>query len=153
MTKFMFIRRAAFNRSAVIGAVLVIAGAVIAGVCATIMSNGDQESILSSSGVVALVICAVAGAVIVVVVSGIVNVVDGVGFRWPRALAPLDVVVTVGLNLGVGVVVGGVCGFAFFDRILPGDLFFNIYTGGLFGFGCACTMAMGCLAAWSWIYR
>ncbi|WP_433475887.1 hypothetical protein ACQPZP_01925 [Spirillospora sp. CA-142024] len=153
MTKFMFIRSAALNRSVVIGAVLAIAGAIIAGVCAAIMSNGDPKSIFSFSGAVALVICAVVGAVIVVVVSGIVNVVDGVGFLWPRALTPMDVAVTVGLNLVVEIVVGGVCGLAFFDRTLPGDLFFNIYTGGVFGFGCAITMTIGCIAAWSSIDR
>ncbi|NYD47185.1 hypothetical protein BJY14_003168 [Actinomadura luteofluorescens] len=153
MTKFMIVRSAAFIRSAVIGAVLVIAGAVITGICAAVMSNGDQNGILGFKGLVALAICAAAGAGILVAVSGIINLADGVGFTWPTALAAVEVLVTMGLNLVVGGVVGAVCGSAFFDRILVGDLFFNTYVGGLFGFGCACTMAMGGLAAWSRINR
>ncbi|MEU8306921.1 hypothetical protein AB0C84_25530 [Actinomadura sp. NPDC048955] len=153
MTKFMIVRSAVFIRGAVIGAVLVIAAAIITGVCAAVMSNGDQHSVLGTSGVVAIAVSAVAGAVILVVVNGIVNVVDGVGFTWPNALLPREIRVAVVLNLAVGAVVGAVCGVAFFDRVLADDLLFNAYAGGWLGLGCACAMGIGGLAAMTWTNR
>ncbi|MEO3825672.1 hypothetical protein [Actinomadura sp. B10D3] len=155
MTKFMSIRRAAFNRGVVIRAVRAIAGAVMAVVCVAIMNNGDRGGMFDFSGHVGLAICAVAGGIIVTVVSGIVNVVDGVDCP-PRKLALRDVADTAAPKILVeiiliGIGVGGVCGLAFFDRIFPHGLLSNFFAGGSYGFWCACSMGVaGFLVAWPW---
>ncbi|MEU9867200.1 hypothetical protein AB0C87_05045 [Actinomadura sp. NPDC048021] len=154
MTRIMSVRNAALVRSAVICAVLVVmADAVIAGVCTAIMNSGDQDRIFSPVAAVALVGCAVAGAGLVVLANGVSNLIEGADFFAPYALGFWDVVVPAVVNLFVGGIVGGVCGFAFLDRVLPGDTFYNLYVGGLFGFGCACSMAIGSIVAWSRLDR
>ncbi|MEV4008274.1 hypothetical protein [Actinomadura sp. NPDC049753] len=117
------------------------------------MNNGDEDRIFSPMGAVALVVCAVVGAGLVVVASGVSNVIEGDDFFAPYALGFWDVVVPGGINLVVGGVVGGVCGFAFLDRVFPGDTFFNTYVGSLFGLSCACCMAIGSIVAWSRLSR
>ncbi|MEU9845315.1 hypothetical protein AB0C69_39595 [Actinomadura sp. NPDC048032] len=130
-----------------------MADAVIAGVCTAIMHSGDQDRIFSPMTAVALVGSAVAGAGLVVLANGVSNLIEGADFFAPHALAFWDVVVPASINLLVGGVVGGVCGSVFFDRVLPHDTLFNPYVGGLFGFGCACSIAIGSIVAWSRLDR
>ncbi|NDU76228.1 hypothetical protein GWI34_26900 [Actinomadura sp. DSM 109109] len=153
MTKTMFVRSAAHVRAAVIGLVPVSAAAVISGVCAAVMSNGGPGDLGNLEIVVALALCAAVGAGTVVVASGIVNLVEGVGFTWPRALTLTEVGIPLIVNLFVGIAAGAVCGAAFFERILADDLHSNAYIGALFGFACACTMDMGGLTAWNRLNR
>ncbi|WP_433461991.1 hypothetical protein [Spirillospora sp. CA-128828] len=141
------IRSAALNHSAlfrtsvVIGAVVVIAGAIITGACVTTMGNGDQSVVEVTT---ALVICAAVGAGFVAVIGSILSAIDGVGFRFDM-VGLVNVGVAALFTLFVGAVVGAVCGFAFLDREIPGDLQFNTYSGSLFGFMCATVMTISAI--------